>query len=360
MIRKKKQITPADTGGVPFNSDELNNNPLVLKIFDDLPIGIIIYNKTSDEVLYSNKFFHRNSLNEKEIFSVITKYIVNSQGDIEYTNIGRDISVKSKGRRFSLGFSFYLVNDDTFFILLSEIASRTVFTNNKDANIFFDKLSELIAEIAHEIGNPLAGISMSLQVLLTNINKWPAKKSIDYISRTIQEMDRLSDFLKSIREVSRETNLKMVRLNLHDLVAKLFKQNSDLIKTKMIKVENKIDMNMEIYVDRNSFYQIILNLLNNSLYVLKPNQKLSFYIEEIDQLYIKLIFENNGDPIDKRIIDKIFSPFFTTKEKGEGLGLAISLKLMTRMGGTIKVETPENGIGVKFIVYIRNKTNLNG
>ncbi|MCK5005287.1 MAG: hypothetical protein KAS21_09375, partial [Candidatus Aminicenantes bacterium] len=52
--------------------------------------------------------------------------------------------------------------------------------------------------------------------------------------------------------------------------------------------------------------------------------------------------------------------FFTTKEKGEGLGLAISLKLMTRMGGTIKVEIPENKIGAKFIIYVRNKIKSNG
>ncbi|MCK5220039.1 MAG: HAMP domain-containing histidine kinase, partial [Candidatus Aminicenantes bacterium] len=209
-------------------------------------------------------------------------------------------------------------------------------------------------------GNPLAGINMSLQVLLTNINKWPKDKSIDYISRTIQEMDRLSDFLQSIREVSRETELKMRWLNLHDLVENLFKQNSDLIKEKKILTENKIDKDMEVYIDKNGFYQIILNLLNNSLHVLKQNQKISVYIEEIDQLYIKLIFKNNGPPIDIKIIDKIFSPFFTTKEKGEGLGLAISLKLMTRMGGTIKVETPENKIGAKFIIYVRNKIKSNG
>ena len=346
-------------GITPFSTDDFKSNPILVKIFDDLPIGIIIYNKIADKVLYSNKFLHKNSLNEKDIFRIITKYIIRSQEDIEYTNVSRDISVKSKGRRFSLGFSFYSIDDDNYFILLSEIASRTVFSNNKDANIFFDKLSELIAEIAHEIGNPLAGINMSLQVLLANINKWPPGKSIDYISRTIQEIDRLSDFLKSIREVSRETELEMKWLNLHDLVEKLYKQNSDLIKEKMILTENKIDRDMDVYIDKDGFYQIILNLLNNSLHILKQNQKISFYIEEIDQLYIKLIFKNNGDPIDSKIIDKIFSPFFTTKEKGEGLGLAISLKLMTRMGGTIKVETPENGIGVKFIIYIRNKIKPN-
>ncbi len=360
MIRKKKRNKPADKEIIPFSTEDLYRSPVIVKMFDNLPIGVIIYNKITNKSLYSNNFFYKNSLDENEIFRIITKYIIDSQGDLEYTNVGRDISVKSKGRRFSLGFSFYSIDDDTYFILLSEIASRTVFSNNKDANIFFDKLSELIAEIAHEIGNPLAGINMSLQVLLTNINKWPKDKSIDYISRTIQEMDRLSDFLQSIREVSRETELKMRWLNLHDLVENLFKQNSDLIKEKKILTENKIDKDMEVYIDKNGFYQIILNLLNNSLHVLKQNQKISVYIEEIDQLYIKLIFKNNGPPIDIKIIDKIFSPFFTTKEKGEGLGLAISLKLMTRMGGTIKVETPENKIGAKFIIYVRNKIKSNG
>ena len=106
MILKKKRNSPKDKGTTPFSTGDLYKNQIVGKIFDELPIGIIIYNKISDKVLYSNNFFHKNSLNEKDIFRIITKYIIESHENIEYTNVGRDISVKSKGRRFSLGFSF--------------------------------------------------------------------------------------------------------------------------------------------------------------------------------------------------------------------------------------------------------------
>ena len=156
--------------------------------------------------------------------------------------------------------------------------------------------------------------------------------------------------------MSKETELEMKWVNLHNIVNKLFLQNSDLIRKQKIKIENSIEKDLDIYIDENALYQILLNLLNNSLHVLKPNQKIRLYIEDIDPLYIKFVFRNNGTPIASNIIDKIFSPFFTTKEDGEGIGLAISLKLMTRMGGTIMVETPEDTPGAKFTLYIRNKS----
>lgn len=340
----------------PAGKESIYKEPIIAKIFQNLPIGVVLYDNNSDSVLYFNDFFRKNSLDEKAIFKILTKKIGNNLNNIEYDNIGSEISVKCRGRRISIGFSFYHIENGTYIFLLSKISSKTVFFNSKNENIFFDKLSELIAEVAHEIGNPLAGINMSLQVLLNNFTQWPEEKSVEYISRTILEIERLSGFLKSIREMSKETELEMKWVNLHNIVNKLFLQNSDLIRKQKIKIENSIEKDLDIYIDENALYQILLNLLNNSLHVLKPNQKIRLYIEDIDPLYIKFVFRNNGTPIASNIIDKIFSPFFTTKEDGEGIGLAISLKLMTRMGGTIMVETPEDTPGAKFTLYIRNKS----
>jgi signal transduction histidine kinase len=79
------------------------------------------------------------------------------------------------------------------------------------------------------------------------------------------------------------------------------------------------------------------------------------YVEEKDDFFIKLIYRNNGKSIPEESLKKIFYPLYTTREEGKGIGLAVSQKLMTRMGGTMKAISPEDGIGAKFVLYIPNK-----
>ena len=325
------------------------------QIVGDLNIGIILFSLKTGKAVYANRFAEKYSRMDPGFFKTIFSLLSHREGAAKSNAVSNEVSIRFRGKVTTLGYSSYTVNEKTIIVLLSDIASKTVSANSRQENIYYDKISELIAEVAHEIGNPLAGISMSLQVLLNNVTNWPTEKSYEYISRTILEIDRLSTFLRSIREVSKETDLNMKWVDLKGIVEKLFSRNSDIITGKGIKIENKISGELQVFLDENAFYQILLNLLNNSLYILKKDEKITVYIESIDDHFVKLIYMNNGDPIDHQIIDKVFSPFFTTKEKGQGIGLAISLKLMTRMGGTIKVETPESLGGVKFSIFIQNR-----
>jgi len=101
---------------------------------------------------------------------------------------------------------------------------------------------------------------------------------------------------------------------------------------------------------------VLFNLMQNSLDCLaKTGEKgvIDVRIEGVGEFFVKLVFKNNGPAIRPDILEKIFMPFFSTKEEGSGMGLNISRKLMTRMGGTIKAEVPGDGDwGAGFVLYI--------
>lgn len=334
------------------HKDQLN----IIGIFNDISVGMIILNYKKKDILFSNKYF--KSIPSSRVKIILENIYENLDYNIDIQknlNIRQEIEIKEKGRSYLYGFSIYQINRENITAFISEIASKSVYFESKQDNIFYDKFSELISEIAHEMGNPLSGINTSLQVLLHNISSWPPEKIEDYIKRTINEINRLAVFLKRIREVSNENSLEMKITNLHMLIHQVFIQNEDLLKENKIKFYNEIEEDIEVFIDEGAFYQIILNLLTNSINILTPHKKIKIYVEEKDDYFIKLVYRNNGKPIPEESLQKIFYPLYTTREEGRGIGLAVSQKLMTRMGGTMKAILPEDGVGAKFILYIPNR-----
>ncbi|MCK5055540.1 MAG: HAMP domain-containing histidine kinase [Candidatus Aminicenantes bacterium] len=314
--------------------------------------GLVFLNNKKRKIFFNNKYF--SSIvkgKEEEILDKIYSYIDNITDKQKLIHQTHEIVFDENGEEMILGFSPYYLTDDIIAVFFRDITSRTILLENKQENLVYDKLSELVAEMAHEIGNPLSGINTSLHVMLHNLSTWPLEKIQGYIERTIDEINRLANFLKRIREVSKESKLTLKQTNLKRLIDKVLFQNEELLKQKSIIYKNMVVEDIDVIVDSEAFHQIILNLINNSLQILSPGQEIKIYVDDTDKLFIKLVFRNNGVSIPEELMEKIFFPLYTTKDRGGGIGLAISLKLMTRMGGTMKAVPPEDGIGAKFLLY---------
>lgn len=329
--------------------------PNLKAIFDLFSMGIIFINFKEKSLLFANDFFEDIPENQKKaIMESLYRHIDDKVKDPHRFSISQEIHIRHNGTHAHFGFTTYLIHEVIVAVTISEISSKSIYIQSRQENELFTKLSELVAEIAHEIGNPLTGINMSLQVLRFNLSVWPKEKIIDYIERTINEINRLSVFLKRIRDISNENQLEIKNVNLKSVIDDVFRHNEEILKKKAIGFVNQIDERLTVKLDEVAFFQIILNLVKNSLQILKPGEQINLYVDGIDDFFIKLIYRNNGLPIPLESMEKIFAPFYTTKERGDGIGLSISLKLMNRMGGTLKAVQPEDGIGAKFIVYIPN------
>lgn len=329
-------------------------------ILDRIAIGIIILNSRKKSVLLVNKHYHSlvPPAKEDEVLVDIYKHIERNVAPPIEADHTQDLTIKVKDKEFFLSYAAYRVGNEIFIVFLDEVTSGLTYFLSQQRNQYYNELYDLISEIVHEIGNPLAGINTGLQVLLLNLSNWSSDKIKDYVERTITEINRLSEFLRRMRDFSHEKDsLNIKPTNLKQLIDREMLQYEDLLREKGIAYYSSIPGDTSVLIDEGACRQILLNLLSNSLDVLIPGQSVELYVHDSDEYYVQLVYRTNGEPIPEVAIEKIFSPLFFSRGQPKGTGLGISLRLLTRMGGTMKLANPEDGSGAKVILYIPNYTH---
>ena len=206
--------------------------------------------------------------------------------------------------------------------------------DNQEAEVW-EKLTRILT---HEIMNSLAPITSISNTLINNLDD--AKKvgeGLDIIHTT---SDRLMQFVNSFRQVTRIPPPQKAPFYLKELLADAV----SLINSGKIKIN--IDINPDdimLYADRTQISQVVVNLMKNAVESCENNNDDKEYFIEIhshldseERIYIEI--SNNGGKISDEIADNIFTPFFTTKQDGSGIGLALSRQIIRLHGGTIHLS----------------------
>jgi signal transduction histidine kinase len=323
-----------------------NTPALLSEMFKKVEIGIVLIRHTPIRDISCNRFFKELAKGkEKKIIdnileSISADRILRSGHDIEFSD------------GISFGYTIYSIETGEYLIFINDISQKKIYFESKGEFLFYDRLLLFIAEIVHEIGNPLTSISTTLQVLLGNLSMWDDVKKGEFIDRAASEIERLSHYLDRMRNFSSAKEPEKTPHFLRRVIEKAISQNSAMLESKKIIVEYFIDKATCVSIDEDIFYQVLLNLFLNSVDILYEEGKICIEVEEVNDFFVKLVYKNNGRPIPEEIRKKILMPFFSTKKQGQGIGLALSLKQMTRMGGSLKVEEPEGEWGAKFALYL--------
>jgi signal transduction histidine kinase len=206
-------------------------------------------------------------------------------------------------------------------------------------------LGEMSAGIAHELRNPMAVISGYLSLLSKKQNS--ANQGI--INSIAAEIDGMNRIIGDLLTFARPASLNRVRVNLKEMlegcVATLLQAGGR--ETRITAIVNLADV--EASLDEVLMRQAFSNLLQNAAEAMPDGGTLSVEAHDGKEAAIVVRDTGVGIPADK--IKKIFLPFFTTKDKGVGMGLALTHKIITSHGGRIDVESRE-GKGTTFTVTL--------
>lgn len=243
--------------------------------------------------------------------------------------------------------------ENTVLISLKNITIEQI---NKNKMLQANKMiavGQLAAGMAHEIRNPL-GIIRTQSYLLRICDRFDEnmKKSLDYIDTGVNRASSIIDNILNFSRLSSDNNEIIV---LYEMISSIISLQEDLIKKKKINVVILCEKAEKVCLNIESLKHIILNITSNAIDSMNENGTLRINANVLNE-EIVLHFEDNGCGIDKQNIEKIFNPFFTTKELGEGtgLGLFIVYSEVEKLGGKIEVQS-ELGVGTKLTIKIPKK-----
>ena len=220
-----------------------------------------------------------------------------------------------------------------------------------------ESMGTLAAGIAHEINQPLGGISMGLDNLLMRIqdNNYNEEYLKEKLNSLFENVERIKKIIDHIRYFSRtQKPVTFSTVNINDVVKSALFMVSAQYENHGVTIETSLDENLpNITADKYKLEQVLLNLLSNAKDALQEKEKKSndnTYWKKIkvstskDEQNVYLSVWDNGTGIPQKVVEKIFDPFFTTKseDKGTGLGLSISYGFIKDILGDIRVESEPN------------------
>ena len=221
-------------------------------------------------------------------------------------------------------------------------------------------IGEWAAGLAHEIKNPLAGIKVSVEVLLDDLNISEEDRAI--VLKAVGEIQRIETLLKSLLNFAKPPELQLSAIDMNDLLDQTITFS---LKHPLLSSNSSMEINIvkdfdgaipETLADPMQLKQVFLNLALNAIEAMPDGGRLGVKTNyDKNTETIKIEISNTGDGIDKEMIDDIFKPFFTTKSKGSGLGLAITRRIVEQHGGVISV-TSDPGKGTVFNILFNIQT----
>lgn len=326
-------------------------------IVDSIPSGIILVSPNK-RVLYCNQLAESivgSSLHSKNL-SELNLDFLSEFSETHESPLAPDLSEPKIIRHQKI-----VLAEGQELIVFEDITNLRKLEGDIRLKEKLASVGQLAAGLAHEIKNPLASLSGSIQLLKNEMELSESDRRL--MSIVIRETDRLDDLLQSFLDYAKPSSLQVRKVNLSELVDEVFelvgheRKSAAESDKKQIELVNKVSSSLTAAVDFNQFKQVVWNLIKNAMNAIESKGQVVVRAVEITQEgedFVRIEIEDNGVGMSTDTQSRIFEPFYTKKMAGTGLGLALVYQIVQAHEGSIGVDSQADE-GSLFWVQIKKK-----
>lgn len=250
--------------------------------------------------------------------------------------------LKKDGSILWVNLTLVLAESANFKFVISFFQDITEKKQYQDQMVKLDRLNligEMAAGISHEVRNPMTTVRGFLQILRS---KKDFCGYIDYFDLMIEELDRSNAIITEFLSIGRNIPSNLQKENLNNIVESL----SPLIEASAFKQENYLEVETsevpDLLLNNKEIRQVLLNLCQNGFEAMSPGGTLKIMTFSQGEDVI-LAVQDEGEGIEPEVLEKLGTPFFTTKENGTGLGLGVCYSIAARHNANISFKTGPKG-----------------
>ena len=306
-------------------------------IFSQINIGIVIFDETTK--FYVNRY-------AEQFENILDKFLAEATHD-ESSN-GAWSEKKIDDIWLSYTVMPYIENQKV--VIFSDLTEIRKQEESFELQEKLATIGKLTATIAHEIKNPLTSLIGASELMFSEIKEsQPESETEELIEIVRREGTRVKTLLDSLFRYTEETAYTLMECVPSSILADvvtLFR-----LGHPKVKITCRVD-EFSVLGDAEKLKQVFWNIMTNSAEEMDDAGEINIF-SEVNENSFKLYFDDTGPGFIEKNIDKIFDPFFSTKKRGTGLGLALVYRIVTKHGGSIKAMNTEKG--ARIIIDFKTK-----
>ncbi|MBP8975143.1 MAG: response regulator [Bacteroidetes bacterium] len=338
-------------------------------LFEHAVVGIVVLDCTTKKIIDVNRqccaFF---DCNREEIMNGGSLPLFDNEGNqIDVFSIVSSQGNEARLKRKNKSDLYVEINagpidlpEDTasMLLFLRDITEQKRIREQMLQSERMSTMGRIAAGIAHEIRNPLAGISLNLQFLDRRLEQnSPEHNSV---TASLEGVARIQQVIEDTLGLARVKPPSFQKEDIHQLIERTLSYLKLVFRQKSIKLEKQYTESLpKIYVDASQIQQVLLNIIENAVDASQEGGTLVItteekkFNEEEEKKYVKVSIRDYGIGFPREVLEHLFEPFHTTKTDGTGLGLMLSKYIIDRHQGMIEVENaPDKGACVSIYLPV--------